>query len=355
MKISERSKFWLVTSLIIIAGFLGGILGNWIFIYMLDKYYGIAAGNYAAAPTSSNIVIRQSSRPATSSGIEAAAAVEKSLVGIFKHSASPTYLPSTKVAQGIVITSDGWVVTSSAIPADKNGTWADYVVIAGGHSYSIDRVVIDVPSQLSFIHLKKANSLPVRDFISLSDITPFQTVYGIEWQGSLEAGLLGRYVASIRSSDTAVLELSVTGFSGRNVAVFDQAGRIIALSRGRSIIGIDVVKALTDKLLSDGKIVRPRFGIRYATVSSMAGATQDGALITSSDKTASIIPDSPAAKAGLRDGDIITHIDDIQLGPETDLASLLIEYKPGESVKVNYLRGAEKKETTVKLDALNEK
>lgn len=62
-----------------------------------------------------------------------------------------------------------------------------------------------------------------------------------------------------------------------------------------------------------------------------------------------IMPDSPAAKAGLAEHDILTRLDDQILVSADQLQSLVKMRKPGDSVKVTYLRKGEKKEATATL------
>jgi hypothetical protein len=62
-----------------------------------------------------------------------------------------------------------------------------------------------------------------------------------------------------------------------------------------------------------------------------------------------IMPDSPAAKAGLAEHDILTRLDDQILVSTDQLHSLVKMRKPGDSVKIAYLRKGEKKETTATL------
>lgn len=62
-----------------------------------------------------------------------------------------------------------------------------------------------------------------------------------------------------------------------------------------------------------------------------------------------VMPDSPAAKAGIAEHDIITRLDDQILVSSDQLRSLVKMRKPGESVKVTFLRKGEKKEATASL------
>jgi C-terminal processing protease CtpA/Prc len=57
-----------------------------------------------------------------------------------------------------------------------------------------------------------------------------------------------------------------------------------------------------------------------------------GALITE------IMPDSPAAKAGLQEDDVIISVDEKEIEPETDLAELIHAYDPGDQIILGVLR-----------------
>jgi membrane-associated protease RseP (regulator of RpoE activity) len=89
-------------------------------------------------------------------------------------------------------------------------------------------------------------------------------------------------------------------------------------------------------------------GLVPATVTKDAAGiagTEHGALVSS-------IPDeSPAAKAGLEPGDVIVSIGGKEIGSPEELIKAVGEHKPGEVVKVVYLRSGKKKTAEVKLGA----
>ena len=356
MKISQRSTFWLITVLILFAGFIGGILGNWIFIYLLDKYYGIAAGNYLVAPNAGTIVVRQGPKNNVINPVFSVADAESSLSGIFKRvpGDSPFYLPKDKLGQAITVTADGWLATVTDIPVDKNGQWSDMVVVANDRRvYSIDRVLTGAAGKFNFIHIAKADKLTVRDFILSQDLLIGQELYGLEWQGVVERGILSHQSLGHRSSEEASLELSVSGIGERNIALFDGNGRIAGISRGHVVIAMDSVKAMLAKLLTDNKINRARLGIYYVNVDK-GNAAAAGALI-GNGSSAAIVKGSPADKSGLRAGDRIISLDGVAVGPSVDLSGLLEEYTPGDSLHIKFIRQNETKEVTVVLDEVPKK
>ena len=64
----------------------------------------------------------------------------------------------------------------------------------------------------------------------------------------------------------------------------------------------------------------------------------------------SIISGSPAQKAGLKDGDIITKIDDIEISKNISLGSLIGEKSAGDKVKITYLRDGKESTSVATLE-----
>jgi S1-C subfamily serine protease len=66
---------------------------------------------------------------------------------------------------------------------------------------------------------------------------------------------------------------------------------------------------------------------------------QNGALIGSSTSNQqAVLPGTPAAKAGLKDGDIITSVGGTKLDSNTSLRGALMQHKPGDSIALEVLR-----------------
>jgi serine protease Do len=60
--------------------------------------------------------------------------------------------------------------------------------------------------------------------------------------------------------------------------------------------------------------------------------------------------EGPAAKAGLKQGDIITEIDGKKISDASDLSSLVAELNPGKTVTINYLRDGKEHSTKLTID-----
>lgn len=74
-------------------------------------------------------------------------------------------------------------------------------------------------------------------------------------------------------------------------------------------------------------------------------------------KVMSVTPGGPADKAGIQAGDVIRKIDDVKLGKGDagKLTGYLADRKPGDEVKLTYLRGKDERTATVKTEALSQR
>lgn len=153
--------------------------------------------------------------------------------------------------------------------------------------------------------------------------------------------------------------------------LLDSAGRLIGvntaiISPTHSYAGIgfaipvDEVNRVVTDLIRSGKVARPQLGIRPAAdevaqqVEKKLGV-QQGVLVIA------VLPDSPAAKAGMRGthvdedgnlrqlGDIIIAIDDKQVKTLRDLFNALAKHQVGDTVKVTVLREGEKQTLSATL------
>jgi putative serine protease PepD len=99
-------------------------------------------------------------------------------------------------------------------------------------------------------------------------------------------------------------------------------------------------------LLDDGEVRRAWLGVEAADVDPATATVLDiagGALVTS------VQGSSPAAAAGLRSGDVITRIGELEVDDASDLVLAIQAGRPGEELEVRWQRGADAQEASVTL------
>jgi serine protease Do len=130
---------------------------------------------------------------------------------------------------------------------------------------------------------------------------------------------------------------------GINSMIFSRSGGYMGVSFA---IPIDVAMQVKDDLVKHGKVTRGRIGVVVQPVTaplaeSFGLAKAQGALV------ANVEPSGPAAKAGLKPGDVILSYNGKAVAESSDLPTLVAATKPGEPATVQIWRDG--KETDLKL------
>ncbi len=140
-------------------------------------------------------------------------------------------------------------------------------------------------------------------------------------------------------------------------------GMNVAVAQGSQSIGFALpghaVKNAVQSVQAKGFISKPYIGVRYVPVTPALKAEKKlsvdyGMYVTSgSPNQPAVIPNSPAAKAGIAEGDVLLEFEGVKLSVERSLAGLIIQKKAGDSVKIKLLRNNQERTLTVVLAELN--
>lgn len=135
---------------------------------------------------------------------------------------------------------------------------------------------------------------------------------------------------------------------GINTAIFTKSGGYMGIGFS---IPINMAKSVLDSLIEDGRVVRGWLGVGIQNLNEdLAGSFgftgEDGVLI------GDVSPDSPADKAGLKSGDIITRYDGKEVDSTEALRSRVADTEPGTAVEIEVFRDGESKEMKVEIGEL---
>jgi S1-C subfamily serine protease len=146
------------------------------------------------------------------------------------------------------------------------------------------------------------------------------------------------------------------------------AGEVIGVNTATSTsaenmgfaIPISSVKGMLNQLIETGKAKRAYLGVYSSEITSEAAKAYNlpvtsGAYLYSPSSYSAIVKDSPAAKAGLKDKDIITKVNGVVIGSSGSLANLISEYKPGDTVQLTVIRDGKEIAVNVTLEGYSDK
>ncbi len=111
----------------------------------------------------------------------------------------------------------------------------------------------------------------------------------------------------------------------------------------------NTVEEIAGRLVADGEVVYPFFGIRAPRPVTEGLAAQYDLPVDHGVLVTEVTPGGPAAQAGIEEGDVILDIDGQRIGRENSFAEVLFAHEPGETVEATVQRGDEQLEIAVTL------
>jgi S1-C subfamily serine protease len=257
---------------------------------------------------------------------------------------------------GFVFTPDGFILTNSHVIHDASSI---HVVLPEGERYQADKVGEDSDTDLAVLRITALNLTPVVLGDSQS-IRVGQLVIAIGnpygFQATVTSGVVSALGRSLRSQTGRLIDNVIQTDAALNPGnsggpLVSSSGEVIGVNTAIILpaqgicfaIAINTAKFVAGRLIKDGRIRRGYLGVAGQNVPLHRALVRTHHLsINTGIFVISVEQNSPAQKAGLRDGDIIVGLDDHEVASIDVLHRLLTDYQPGARVRLTFLRGTEK-------------
>lgn len=370
-KKNAEKKIIVTTIMLIILWILG------FYLYVTYNNIEIYDSNYTAEKTQSTIE-EQTVENVEEKSKTVADVIEEtveSVVGIskLKNAGTSIFSESTEnqlgLGTGIIVTENGYILSNEHVTGSKYSKC--YVTLENGNNYDGTVVWSDSSIDLSIVKIE-ANDLK---YITLGDsdnVKIGETVYaignpiGFEFRRTVTSGIISAKNRTIKLEEeentsymTDLIQTDATINPGNSGGpLIYPNGEVIGIntvkiSSAEGIgfaIPINIVKPIIESYKNTGNFQEAKIGV-YAydkevipyLENGISSNFQEGIYVTE------VIKNGPAESAGIKEGDIITQVDETKLNTMNDLREYIYTKQPNEEVTLKINRGKIKKDIVVKL------
>jgi S1-C subfamily serine protease len=262
---------------------------------------------------------------------------------------------------GFIFTPDGFILTNSHV---VHGASKIEVTITDGSKYQADLIGDDPDTDLAVIRINAPNLVPAHLGES-QQVRVGQLVLAIGnpygFQYSVTAGVVSALGRSLRAGSGRLMDAVIQTDAALNPGnsggpLVNSRGEVIGVNTAMILpaqgicfaTSIETAKFVASRLIRDGKVSRSYVGLAGQNVPLPRRIVRFYNLpVESGILAVSFEENSPARKAGLREGDIIIGFDERPIAGIDDLHKLLTEERIGHKSKLVIIRGTQKLELEV--------
>ena len=272
----------------------------------------------------------------------------------------------TAAGSGVIISADGYIVTNNHV---VDGADELMVTLNDNKEYSARIIGADATTDLALIKID-AKNLPAIQIANSDDVKIGEWVLAVGnplgLNNTVTAGIvsakarsMGQGVTSMIQTDAAINQGNSGGalvntngaLIGINAMIYSQTGSNIGYGFA---IPTTIMNKVVDDLKKYGAVQRAMIGIQGSDVNAYVDAekekgnevdlgTMEGIYV------GKVIEDGAAADAGLKENDVITHIDGQKVTKFGELQNIIAQKRPGDKITITYLRNKSKKTATLTL------
>lgn len=275
--------------------------------------------------------------------------------------------PVRSSGSGVIISDDGYIATNNHVIEDATNI---EVVLNNNHRYYAKVVGADPSTDLALLKIK-AKDLPFVQYGNSDRVLPGEWVLAVgnpfDLNSTVTAGIVSakaRNIGILRDRNNSQVESFIQTDAAVNPgnsggALVNLKGELIGINtaiatstgsyQGYSFaIPVSLVSKVMDDLLKYGKVQRGLLGIEIDDVNALSAeifklTVEQGVLVNK------VREESAAEEAGIEAGDVIIGIDDHTVSSVSELQEWVARNRPGESVKVTFLRDGRERDVMAVL------
>ena len=338
--------------------------------------------NYEASRTSLSTNLNQNVENIGENKTDKATMIENvidSVVGISKLKSIGSSILGTSTEEelglgtGIIVSENGYILSNSHVTGGKYSSC--YVTLEDKNTYSGEVVWADFDLDLSITKINVDNlkyaKLGDSEKIRIGEETyAIGNPIGYEFRRTVTAGIISALNRTIKIDEdnkstymSNLIQTDATINPGNSGGpLINSEGEVIGVNTVKITsaegigfaIPINVIKPIVEKFVNQGNFEEATLGIfiydqDIAQYLSLSSNVINGIYVSQ------VVVNGPAYGTDLKEGDIITSIDNVQLRTINHLREYLYKKNPGDEVILNILRGKINKDVKIKLGRGGEK
>lgn len=266
--------------------------------------------------------------------------------------------PVEGVGSGVVVSSDGYILTNSHVIGDGNAREIQVLFESGDKAQG--RVLwYDATLDLAVVKVSATNlhaaELGDSDEIRVGELAvAIGNPLGLDFQRTVTSGVISGLHRSVQVNQYNVMEDLIQTDASINPGnsggpLLNSKGQVIGINTAKIQTGeglgfsipINMVKPVLKEIVEEGTFNNVYIGFTGSEV-EIYEVQMDTDLPAESGVVAiEILPGSPADQAGLRSLDVITYVEDEQVTSMANLRKILYNYRIGDSAQLTIDRGGE--------------
>ena len=270
---------------------------------------------------------------------------------------------------GVIVSTDGYILTNNHVISDRNGEKVDevYVTLSNGEEFEANIVGFDTKTDIAVLKID-ADKLPCATMADSDNLQIGDVVFaignplgvgrtvtmGIISATSRDLDILGDEAYESFIQTDAAINMGNSGGAlvdaegrliGINTAIISQSGGNIGIGFA---VPIKLARSILISLATDGEVKRGLLGVVPGKIDanlaeSFGLDSTEGAIVNQ------VSENLPAAKAGIKVGDIILKVDGQKIKDHDHLRLVIASYHPGAEIDIELLRDGKTQHVKVKL------